>query len=589
MRIAIQGRAECVIMVQPGSTPAERHAADELASHLQQITGGTFAVRECAGEVPEAAIVIGPGPVARALFPDVALESFGGEQLVMRTSGGRLLLAGGRPRGTLYAVYRFLQEQCGVRWWTPWASHIARNPDLAIGELSVEQTPAFELRDPFWFSTRDSDWSARNGCTGQLPELNEAHGGKIVYKGFVHTFFSLVPPEEYFPQHPEWFSLIDGERRHPEGEKHRSQLCTTNPALRDFLVERVRQWLLESPAANIISISQDDTWGDWTGACCCPECTAVDNREGSHAGSMIELLNYIAGKLGPEFPHVAFDTLAYRYTRTAPKTVRPLSNVIVRLCSIECNFAASLEDPSNAAFAQDIREWGKLSNRLYIWDYTTNFAHYVLPHPNWFSLGPNLRFFHQHHVQGMFEQGAYQSHGAEMAELRAWMLAQMLWNPEQDDSALIDTFLDGYYGQSAGRLIRQYLDLLHKAAKGVFMDCYAGPDSPYLRFETLSRAEQLWQAAEAATANDPDRRWRVRQGELAVRYALLANWDALQRECRDAGAAWPLPSREVVAEEWLAAVTGPGPHGWTPMTHVNEGALTPQAFVASLAGDPATL
>jgi hypothetical protein len=79
----------------------------------------------------------------------------------------------------------------------------------------------------------------------------------------------------------------------------------------------------------------------------------------------------------------------------------------------------------------------------------------------------------------------------------------------------------------------------------------------------------------------------VKQGRLAVRYAFLANWAALRRECQQAGAEWPLPpSRKAVADDWLATATGPGPQGWAPMTHVNEGGLTPQAFIAGLANDP---
>ncbi|MCY2930980.1 MAG: DUF4838 domain-containing protein [Planctomycetota bacterium] len=586
-KIALQGKAACVILTQPGATAAERRAADELASHLKQITGAPFDVREGGDNTPASVIIIGPGPLAQKLFPEVKLASFGGEQLTMRVKEGRMLLAGGRPRGTLYAVYRFLQEQCGVRWWAPWATRIPKHPDLAIGNLAVDETPAFESRDPYWFQAFDADWSARNACNGFNSRLDEKHGGKIVYKGFVHTFFGLVPPGEYFDKHPEWFSLIDGRRTHPEGDRHRSQLCTTNPQLRDFLVERVRQWLKESPEASIVSISQDDTFENWSGACECPGCKAVDEREGSHAGTIIELLNYVAGRLGPEFPGVAFDTLAYQYSRTPPKTVRPASNVIVRLCASGCNFAAPMEDASNKSFAEDIVGWSKISKRLYVWDYTTDFAHYVLPYPNWFSLGPNVRFFHQHNVKGLFEQGAYQSYGSEMSELRAWLLAQLLWNPDQDDRKLIDEFLGGYYGESAAGYIRRYMDLLHKAAQGFYMKCTAAPDSRYLKFDTLRQAEILWTQAEQAVKDDPDLLWRVRQGHLAARYAFLSNWVALWRECFRAGAEWPLPSsRKAVADEWLAVATGPGPEGWTPMTHVNEGGGTPQEFIARFAVDP---
>jgi hypothetical protein len=578
MQIASRGKARCAILTQPGATPAELHAAEELATTLGQITGATFHVEPAPPHAPNSAIIVGPGPLAKALFPEVRLETFGPEQLAIRTKGPHLLLAGGRPRGTLYAVYRFLQGQCGVRWWAPWASTIPKKANLAIGELNIEEKPAFESRDPFWYPAFDEDWAARNFSNSQSARLTEKTGGKIIYKGFVHTFYPLVPPEKYFQQHPEWYSLIDGKRKVEGG-----QLCTTNPQLRDFLVERVKEWIRESPEASIVSVSQND----WYGACQCPNCKAVDEREGSHSGTMLELVNYIAERVGKEYPNIAIDTLAYQYTRKAPRTLKPLPNVIIRLCSIECNFAEPLDQPSNAAFAQDIRFWSKLCTRLYIWDYTTNFSHYLLPHPNWFSLGPNVRFFHQHGTRGLFEQGAYQSHGAEMAELRAWVLAQLLWNPYQDDRKLINEFLDGYYGKPAARYIRQYMQLMADAVKGYYLRCFTPPTAPFINFTTLSKAEQLWEQAEQAAKDDPDKRWRVRISRLPIRYAWLTRWVELRKECKAKQARWPLSlSRRAVADEFLAVATGPGPKGWSKITHLNEGGLTPEAFVSRLREDP---
>lgn len=577
-QIARNGKARCIILRQSGATESEMYAANDLAETLKQITGAEFQVQEAGAKVPDNAIIVGPGPAAAKMFPDVALEQFGGEELIIRTKGKRLLLAGGRPRGTLYAVSRFLQEQCGVRWWTPWASRVPRDANLRISDLNLRERPAFEYREPFWFPAFDGQWAARNFANGHTARLTPAQGGKISYKGFVHTFYPLVPPEKYFQEHPEWYSLINGKRT-----TDRAQLCLTNPDLRDFVVERVKEWLRQSPDANIISVSQND----WHGACQCPSCKAVDEDEGSHAGTMLAFVNYVASKTGREFPNVAIDTLAYQYTRHPPRTIKPLPNVIVRLCSIECNFGVPLEDPANVAFAQDLRDWAKICNRLYVWDYTTDFAHYVQPHPNWFSLGPNLRFFQQHNVKGVFEQGAYQSHGAEMAELRAWVLAQLLWNPQRDDKALINEFLEGYYGAPAAKFIRQYLELMHLAARGHNLTCYSPTDAPFLGFETAARSETLWQQAEAAARSDPEKLWRVRVGHLPLRYVWLSRWTQLQRDCVKAGAEWPLPaSRKTVADEWFALATGPGPAGWSKITHLNESRLTPETFVARFAADP---
>ncbi|NLI01286.1 MAG: DUF4838 domain-containing protein [Chthonomonadales bacterium] len=578
LALAARGKARAVILTQPGAAEPELLASRELRDHLQAVTGAQFEIRDGGSVYAGPAVIIGPGPAASRYFPDLDLSSFGDEELVIRTSGDKLLLAGGRPRGTLYAVFRFLQDQLGIRWWTPWATRVPKKATLTVGPLNVRQKPAFESRDPFWFPAFDGLWAIRNGSNSQHARITPEMGGKIVYKGFVHTFFPLVPPEQHFAKHPEWYSLINGQRQY-QG----AQLCTTNPELRDYLVERVRAWLKETPEARIVSISQND----WIGPCQCPNCKEIDDREGSHAGTMVALLNYIAGKLGPEFPNVAFDTLAYQYTRTAPKSIRPLPNVIIRLCSIECNFAAPLTDPSNASFARDIVDWNRLCDRLYVWDYTTNFSHYVMPHPNYFSLGPNVRFFHQHGVKGLFEQGAYQSYGSEMSELRAWVLAQLLWNPYQDDRKLIDEFLTGYYGRGAATHIRAYLRLMAQAAKGYYMGCFASSAGPYLSYDVLVRAERLMEQAERAAGDDPDLRWRVRQARLPLWYAWLVRWPVLRREALVKGGDWPVPaSRKALAEQWLAVATGPGPAGWSRMTHVNEGGVTPEQFVARFAQDP---
>ncbi len=570
--IAHHGRADMMIVVDPAATATEMFAAQQLAAGLGQITGATFEIQTNT-TAPARAIIVGPGAAARTLFKNEPFDQLGNEELVMRTQGGRLLLAGGRPRGTLYAVSRFLQEQCGVRWWTPWASTVPRQSTLRISDLNVCEKPAFEYREPFWYTARNPDWAWRNGCNGNSTPIPPDEGGHIIYKGFVHTSYALVPPEKYFSIHPEWFSLINGKRT-----GHDAQLCLSNPQLRDFVVGRVEEWLRESPDASIVSVSQNDN----VRPCECTNCRALDEAQGSPSGSMLAFVNYVAEKIQPEFPNVAVDTLAYQYTRRPPKTLRPRPNVIIRLCSIECNFREPLDSPANAAFGSDIRGWSEIADRLYVWDYVTDFAHYVQPFPNWFELGPNLRFFQAHHVKGVFEEGAYQSYGSEMAEMRAWVLAQMMWNPRQNDRALIREFLDGYYGP-AGKPIWQYLNLLNDASRGYNLTCGSPTDAPFLHFQTLARAEKLWQKAERAVAGDPDLLARVRLGHLAVRYVWLARWDALHKECTAIHGQWPLPdSRSQAAVEWRGVADGVPGKPWTKVTCISEGGLTPGKFLSQL-------
>jgi hypothetical protein len=207
----------------------------------------------------------------------------------------------------------------------------------------------------------------------------------------------------------------------------------------------------------------------------------------------------------------------------------------------------------------------------------------VLPHPNWFTLGANVRLFQKYSVRGVFEQGAYQGYGGEMGELRAWLLAQLLWNPQQDDRALIREFLTGYYGKAAAKPIGRYLNLMHSASKGVYLGCYTKTNAPHREFKVLGEAEKLWQQAEKAVAKDPELSARVRLSHLPVRFAFLRDWDHLRDDCRRLNGVWPLlESRKSVADEFAATCRGVPDKKWTQVNPLNEPGLKVNDFVKSL-------
>lgn len=577
--LARNGKTAYVIITQPGRTEAEQHAADELAHFLARMTGATFCVHQDNGVLSEKAILIGPGPAASRCFPDVNLATLGPEEFIIRFRDQRLLLAGGRPRGTLYAVYRFL-DALGCRWWSPWADTIPHRPSLAVARQDRHERPAFTWREPLWFPTLNGDWAVRNQVNGACINTTEKTGGHLRYAGFVHTFYTLVPPERYFSTHPQWFSLVNGRRTHQGG-----QLCLTNPELRQFVAGQVKDVIRANPQADIVSVSQNDG----AGQCECERCRRLDTLQGSASGSLLDFVNAVAEEVHKDYPHVLIDTLAYQHTRKPPRDLRASPNVAVRVCSIECDFSVPLDHPRNASYAADLLEWSKRCRQLFVWDYGTNFAHFLLPHPNWFVLGSNARFFQRSGVVSVFVEGNSFPSGGELAELRSWLLARLLWDPQLNDQALIDEFLSGYYGPVAGTFIRQYLDLMQRAGSSFLSFSNPVERSPFLSFSVLREADALWRQAWEAARGDPARAWRVQQGALSVRYAWLVRWVALRRECSALGTAWPLPeSRQAVAEEWLRVATGPGPDGWKPLDRLEEfpGELSPAQFVARLSIEP---
>ncbi len=525
------GRVKATIVVAADAQPAEKHAATELATFLAQISGGPFAV---AGEPNQATANIYVGPqAAKIAQSDFSTDGLGEEGIVIRTMPNGLILAGSRPRGTLYAVYTFLEDHLGCRWWSSTESTIPSKPTVVLNDIDLRYVPVLEYREPYWFDAFDGDWAARNKCNGQGHRLRAEHGGKHIYEGFVHTFFPLIPPQKYFADHPEWFSEIDGQRKH-----ERAQLCLTNEEMRKELVKNLRERLRKNPAATIASVSQND----WYGNCQCAACKAVEDEEESPAGLMLRFVNAVAADIEQEFPHVAISTLAYQYTRKPPKHVKPRPNVIVRLCSIECSFSKPLADERNKPFRDDIVGWSKICDRLYIWDYTTNFRHHIMPHPNLRVLGPNVKFFVDHNVKGIFEQGAYTTNGAEMAELRAWVLAKLLWDPSRNGNQLVNEFIEGYYGP-AGPYINKYLATMHDAVEenGDWLGCFEKHTAKYLNFETLTKARIYLLAAEEQVKDNPELRFRVQVAQLPVMYTFMMRWTELREAAKAVNAEWPMP------------------------------------------------
>ncbi len=520
-----EGQSEYVVVVADDAIPAELTAARELQEHLYAITGATLAIQvESSVPVQAKQIVVGPAKRFGEACPDVDLGTLGHDGIVLRTKGSTLYLAGGRPRGSLYAVFSFLEDVAGCRWWTPTEHYVPRAPTLTIPALDTVYVPKLRYREAFYRNAFENKFASRSKCNGHHNRVSEEYGGHYSILGWCHTFSRILPPEQYFDVHPEWYSEAGGKRF-----AEHSQLCLTNEEMRAEFTRNALARIRKDPGAGIISISQND----WHGWCQCEKCLAVEEEEGSHAGPIIRFVNAVAEDIEKEFPGFLVETLAYSYSRQAPKLVKPRHNVIVRLCSIECSYSQPLSGPQNVTFRQDIEAWSAIAHQLYIWNYVTNFRQYILPHPNMRSLAPNIRFFVDHKAIGLFEQGDSQSTCGDFVELRAWVLAHLMWDPSRDTSVLIDEFLQGYYGPAAEPL-RQYIDLLHDTveARGTYLRCYMEDTAAWLSLEVLNQATQLFNEAAKRVAEHPVLGVRVQRARMPLDHVWLKRYHALKRHAK---------------------------------------------------------
>lgn len=521
--IARNGQPCITLVTSIDASEQEKYAAQELKNYLDLITTASIPLKTVHDEsISESIIAVGKAAHKLGVIAgDLGIDDF-----ILQSSGKSLAITGGK-RGVIYGVYEFL-EKLGCRFFTPACEKIPSQTDLELPVLREKQSPAFEYRyHNYKDFTGYPRFAVKNRINGPVP-IKEKFGGNMSYVWFVHSFNNILDPEEWFEKHPEYFSMVDGKRI-----KERTQLCLTNPDVLKLTIEKVKSALRERPECRLISVSQND----WYNNCTCQECQEIDELEGSNAGSLIRFVNQVAEAIEPEFPEIIIDTLAYQYSRPAPKYVRPRKNVCVRLCSIEACFAHPFEtcddstrqvkrpNGTSSDFIHDLQDWAKVCDRIYIWDYTTCFAHYPAPFPNWNVLQPNIKAYAKNNVKGVFEQACgAKGGGADLNELRAYLIAKLLWNPDCDLEQHEKDFLGFYYG-AAGDQISEYITVLTDKAEqdNIHVGFNDETNKGYLTDEMLDIYNEIFNRAERAVHGDPIRAMRVAKARLSIRWVRIKN------------------------------------------------------------------
>ncbi|MBQ1954612.1 MAG: DUF4838 domain-containing protein, partial [Clostridia bacterium] len=382
-------------------------------------------------------------------------------------------------------------------------------------------------------------------------------GGKAELKGG-HSFERLCPPAVYFDEHPEYYSLYEG-RRIPGSNAQNAtvgQLCLTNPDVLEIVTDNIMKSLRENPQTRIVDVSQNDN----ARYCQCEKCAASDKAEGGPTGTLIRFVNAVAEKVEKEFPNVLVQTFAYQYTREAPKVTRARHNVLIRYCTIEACFRHSIDDPNcklnSGVFHQELLDWQKMADNLYIYDYTVNYRCYVAPFPNLISLWKNASFYADCNAKYIYESDTASGRSGACSDLRGYLTGKLLWDPYMSRETYeghIVGFLKAYYGPG-WRYVGEYLKLEHDTTEDYDMTCFECADianafdapfpniGEYMAGEYLPKAYQahhpktylngfterigealeLWDKAYALAETD-EQRERITLGKMAAEYIDLFN------------------------------------------------------------------
>ena len=490
------------IVVPQNPTQQELYAATQLRNFLAQGGLTVPTVETVSAEAPQQGTIY----VGRTRQHPVVEPSTKDSYIIYGT-GNYLFLYGEGEKGTLYAVYDFLERFGDCRYYAAHEVEVPNLGGLRIPDTMIFERPAFEYREMLYYMPNHDSVYA---------DWHHLHTRRDLHRDwgmFVHTFKDLVPASRYFDQHPEWFSMIDGQRVRD------GQLCLSNPEVLEELCRQLADTMSRRPDARIWSVSNNDNYN----VCQCPKCRHLDSLYGGPTGTLLHFVNQVARR----FPDKTLSTLAYQYTRSAPKglKVRPDSNVNIMFCSIECGRELPIADnPREASFRKDMEDWQQLTDNIFMWDYVVQFRNFWNPFPNFHVLKPNLQYFRDHGVRMMFEQATGADNVTSWMELRGYLIAKLLWNPDLDADSLIADFCNGYYG-AAGPYVKEIVDTMTTAlvASGQRLDIYGysvdaaeGYLAPQRMVQYRNLMRQAW-----ATQPDSIQAARLRRFELALDYATV--------------------------------------------------------------------
>ena len=545
--LARDGTALAPIIIPRGDRGVARFAAKELKTYLDRVTGASF---EVVTRVPPQGPRIFVGDCAEARDAGLDVAKLKRDGFCRGVKGDDLFLLGRDTKGpwtprrwrgneyaTLYAVYDFLEDVCGVRWIKagPYGEVVPKRPTLAVKRTVLKEEPAFLDRrlcqgNLHHYKYPDADKHATKVGRFAEPDrdlwrLRNRYGSYRFAEG-CHSTHYLDMARRFAKDHPDWFSLQEnGERaiKTPRG----AYICFSHPGAVDALARDARAYLSGKPAGSrgLKSWSKSgygdefcvDPHDSYT-RCQCPRCLKVVNADPSQNYSEVVFaaIAKIADRV-KDLKGKAIGTLAYPPKRPVPKTVVIPPNVHVRLCirgAHDHTLPASRKDQMDL-----LRRWSaNRKGELALWLYPDR-AYYQKSLHGAVETSPHataafLREAKPYIIGAFFENEAVCQTYRFLDE---YVTMKLAWDPDLDIDALLRDYFTSFYGPAAKPIQQIYADL-----EGFWLKCYSlyGGDRPQFvgridlwekvyTLKELAKLDALVKKAENLAAGDAAYTWRV--------------------------------------------------------------------------------
>jgi hypothetical protein len=525
--VVVDGATKATILVAPGERAGKVSAADELARVLALMTGrGLDVMAEGEDRYRSYDVAIGGQPwVAGA--PEIAHtihvgrtqaveEAFGAEiaaldedGFIIRGMGGDLVIAGPNPQATEYAVYAFLEDHCGARWYIPGeiGEVIPRHERLVFEALDDTQEPAFLMRK---FS--GTSMATALSATGRPISAEwENHNRLRRRYAFHHNLWKLLDPEIYGDEHPDWFPMIDGVRRPPQRNSSSGwQPCMTSEGGIAQIIANIRAEFDANPELNSVSIAPNDGGG----YCNCQECLALsenvgDPQEENRSRLFWQFANRIAREVAKTHPDRIIGTLAYSYSKDPYEGLQIEPNIMPFYVTYPSVFR---DEEATAERLRNVETWGDISRQMGVYEWYFG-SGYSVPEAHGEFLARGLQHAYANGARAVYSE-VYPNWGLD--GWKVWVFGKLLWDPSRDWQALNDDFVTGFFAEAAEPM-GEYVALCEELGRRrvAVTDPETGREQWYFfrdpeQFERwpqeeIDRAQALLDAALAACTTDATR------------------------------------------------------------------------------------
>ncbi|PSL34617.1 DUF4838 domain-containing protein [Chitinophaga ginsengisoli] len=431
------------IVIAKDASDQVQFAAKMLQQYLQKSTGATLPIRNAAQGTSN--LYVGKGAYRGIDNGNLDEDGF----ILQSVDGNNFVILGGSDWGTEFGVYDFLERFVGVRWLIPTdvGTVVPKLSTLQVPTVKIVDNPAYLSRaiSPIWIDKNTipmNQWGRFNRLRSRVDAS--------------HNLRNLFPPEKFARSNPEFYPEVKGKKILPQTNNDQGwQPDFTANGIADAASKEIVSWFGQHKDATNYSLGINDSQ-NFNESGNNARSLSVKNAVGfsNFSDQYYAWANDVVNKVRKVYPGKKYPVLAYTSVAEPPSDNKVDKDIIPFIAFERLRWGASSVKKTD----QDLTErWAQAASSLGWYDYVYGFM-YLLPRVWFHSMQEYLAWGYAHKVRYYYGE-LYPNWGEGP---KPWVMAKLLWNPNQDVDALLDDWYRNAAGKQGGPKLKAYYAIWEK-------------------------------------------------------------------------------------------------------------------------------